>query len=221
LRDVEKVARENDEMSLQDFQTYLAIVKDIFTILASVIAGVVAIVGLQTWKKQIKGKVEYELAQRLLMAVYKVRDALYYVRNPFMTGSETSQALKSANIEQDPSEPTLSAKSVQAVYQQRWIKVQESWSNMDIALLEAEALWGNEITDLAKLLSNCTVTLRVNITKYLRNLQNERVHNPEKDEEIDEVIYGFTGDEENNKFSAKIVEIVHKFEKYLKPRLKL
>jgi hypothetical protein len=91
-------------MTLAQFQTYLSIAKDIFTVLASITAGIVAIIGLQTWKKQLKGKTEYELAQRLLMAVYKIRDAIYYVRNPFMSAGEINQALKDANVEQNSSE---------------------------------------------------------------------------------------------------------------------
>jgi hypothetical protein len=114
----------------------------------------------------------------------------------------------------------MSAMSIQAVYQQRWIRIQESWNNMDIALLEAEALWGKDITELAKALSNCTATLQINIKKYLRSRQDSRQTNPETIEEIDDIIYGFSGDDDENKFSAALLEIVHKFERYLKPRLK-
>ena len=208
-------------MTLQQFQIYLSIAKDVFTTLAAITAGVVAIIGLRTWRKQLKGKTEYELAQKLLMAVYKVRDAIFFVRNPFMSAGEISQAMKDANIEGLPSDPKVNASSQQAVYQQRWIKVQEAWNSLDVVLLEAEALWGDEITKLAKLLSNRTVTLRVNIQKSLRSLQDHREINPEKINEIDDVIYGFSGDELNNKFSAQIQESIHEFEKYLKPRLKL
>jgi hypothetical protein len=206
-------------MNIQEFQLYLSVVKDIFTVIASMIAGIVAIVGLQTWRKQLKGKTEYELAQKLLTAVYKIRDSIYYVRNPFMSAGEISQAMKDANIEGNPLDPKVNASSMQAVYQQRWSRVQEAWNNIDVILLEAEALWGKDITELAKQLSGCSADLRIHIQMYLRNLQNPKEVLPGKMEEIDNVVYGYTGDEDRNKFSAKLLESIHKFEEFLKPRL--
>lgn len=208
-------------MPLDQLQAYLSIAKDVFTIFASLTAGIVAILGLRTWRKQLKGKTEYELARRLLTAVYKIRYAFYLVRNPFMSAGEISQSLKDANIQGNPADPKLHASSQHAVYQQRWTKMQEAWSTFDIALLEAESLWGNEITELSKLLNNLATTLHVNIQKSLRNLQDPREIDPAKIEEIDNIIYGHPNDEDKNEFSAEILDVIHAFEKYLKPKLKL
>lgn len=208
-------------MSFDQLQVYLSIAKDVFTIFASLTAGIVAILGLKTWRKQLKGKTEYELAQRLLTAVYKIRYAFYHVRNPFMSVGEISKAMKDANIEGNPADPRLNASSQQAVYQQRWLKMQEAWNIFDLALLEAEALWGNEIIEISKPLNNLTATLHVNIQKTLQNLQNPRVIDPAKIEEIDSIIYGHLNDEDKNVFSAEILGAIQTFEKYLKPKLKL
>ena len=90
------------DTNLKYFQIWVSLIKDIVTGLAAVVAAVIAIMGLRTWKKQLKGKTEYELSQRFLRATYKVRDAFSWVRNPIQSPSEISQAMIEANIEGNP-----------------------------------------------------------------------------------------------------------------------
>ena len=45
-----------------NWQTYIPVVKDLATIFAAVVAGTLAIAGFGSWKAQLKGKDEYELA---------------------------------------------------------------------------------------------------------------------------------------------------------------
>lgn len=49
--------------------------------LAAAFAAVSAYLGIRTWRAELKGKSEYELAKDLLKAVYKVREAFYHVRH--------------------------------------------------------------------------------------------------------------------------------------------
>jgi hypothetical protein len=62
-----------DMTGIQDIVTLF---KDLATIFAAVAAGIIAIMGYNAWKKQLRGKAEYELARRLLRNVYRVRDAI-------------------------------------------------------------------------------------------------------------------------------------------------
>ena len=62
---------------LTNLQFYLPVVKDFVTIVSLIIASVVAILGLQTWRRQLKGTAEYDLARKVLMAVYKLRDETF------------------------------------------------------------------------------------------------------------------------------------------------
>jgi hypothetical protein len=59
----------------------MAALRELVLIAASSIAAVVALLGLRTWKKQLKGRTDYELARRLLKSAYAVRDALQIVRH--------------------------------------------------------------------------------------------------------------------------------------------
>jgi type IV secretory pathway VirB2 component (pilin) len=67
-------------------QPWVTLIKDIVTGLAAATAAVIGVLGLRTWKAQLKGKTEYETARSLLRCVYRVRDAMRVVRNPFQGG---------------------------------------------------------------------------------------------------------------------------------------
>lgn len=53
----------------------VALAKDIVLMLAAVVGAYVALRGLSTWNRQLKGGAEYELTRRLLKCTYRLRDA--------------------------------------------------------------------------------------------------------------------------------------------------
>ena len=129
--------------NLQELQAIVSLTKDIITALSAIIAATVAVVGLRTWRKQLKGKTEYELAQKSLRAVYRVRESIALVRNPFMNAGEIDQAMKEANIEGNPlNDPKVDRLSQGAVYQRRWQKLQEALAELELNALEAEDYLG-------------------------------------------------------------------------------
>ncbi len=208
--------------NLQELQAYISIAKDIITGFAALTAAIVAVIGLRAWRSQLKGKTEYELAQRVLRAVYKVRDAMHFVRHPFMSASEISQAMKEAGIEGNPLDAKVNARSQEAAYQKRWTKVQEAWADLDLNTLEAEALWGQEIREKLKPLRQCVSTLFASIQTYLRGLATPpRELDAQRMERTDNVIYGSPEDADRNPFTAEIIKAVGQVENFLKPRLKL
>jgi hypothetical protein len=69
--------------------------------LATVAAVTVGYMGLSTWKKQLKGKTEYQLARRCLIGIYKLRDAINEVRHPLISLGEMQAAIKENGEETD------------------------------------------------------------------------------------------------------------------------
>jgi hypothetical protein len=63
---------------------WLPIIKDAVLTGAAIVAGYVGLRGLGTWRRQLKGNTEYELAKSLLKAVYELREAIVSARFPFM-----------------------------------------------------------------------------------------------------------------------------------------
>ena len=204
----------------------MTLFKDILSIFSTIILAVIAIIGLQTWKKQLQGKTEYELARRLLRAVYKTRDAIKLVRNPFASASEIAAAVKEAGIDLDLLDPEFHNQSQGALYQRRWKKIQEAISELDVEAFEAEVIWGKEVRDVLTPLRQQVGLLHSYVEMYLRN-QNKpsrRIPNEEMIEKIDEVIYDFhdlTDTKSENAFSVKTTEAIMDIENYLRPRIKM
>lgn len=74
---------------------------------------VIAALGLRTWRVQLAASADFDLARRLLLEVYRLRDALEYVRDPMMLVQEAAGA--------DPNVPwEVSA------YERRWQGVMDN-----------------------------------------------------------------------------------------------
>ena len=213
-------------INVQLLQEYITLIKDIITIISTIVIGVVAIIGLRAWRIQLRGKTEYELARRLLRSVYKVRDAIKLVRNPFASAGEISSALRDANIETSFGDPDYQARSQGALYQSRWKHIQEGLRDLDLEAFEAEVVWGREVIEIILPLRRQIGELYSHIEIYLKNLQepSRRGYALKMAEKIDEVIYDFhdlVGSDSKNSFTNKTVAAVKQIEDYIRPRLKL
>ena len=113
----------------------------------ALIASYVAIVGLYTWKAQLKGKENYDLARRCLRSLYLIRDAFDFFRHPYMSPSEIYTALKEyyPDALENISRPGNRANETDAVLKTRWRKIQEAYSTYHVEVIEAEALWGEDV----------------------------------------------------------------------------
>ena len=210
-------------LNLQELHEYVSLVKDIVTTLSAVTVAGIAILGLQTWKKQLKGKTEYELARRLLRTVYKVRDAIRLVRNPIMGAGEISQALQENNIEVDQHDERFDAISQRSVYQRRLDKVQDALTELALDVFEAEAIWGQGIREKLEPLRKSVLTLFADIMLYLEQIEEPDRHilDRETAHKIRGVIYECSEDPSKDSFTAEIIEAIKQVEDYLRPHLNL
>ena len=116
--------------------------QDVVLATCAIIGTVVAVKGLNTWHRQLKGGVEYELSRRLLKNVYRVRNALAQVRR---------SAMWSAEMPEPPEEQSATMSNderrhygIAGAYQARWQKVADARLDLQTDLLEAEAFWGRD-----------------------------------------------------------------------------
>lgn len=122
---------------------YVSIVKDVVLAGCAIAGATVALRGLNTWNRQLKGQTEYELARRLLRATYKFREAINVVRAPFMLGSEMPEP-----PEDDPAASSPAKKrwyGTAKAYEKRWEHVSKARSELEAELIEAEVIWGADI----------------------------------------------------------------------------
>jgi hypothetical protein len=178
--------------------------------------------GVDTWRRQLKGRAEYEAARAALRSAYRVRDALSIVRSPFMTSGE--QAAAGAEVdpqlsELDPSSSETQARRQAAGYQVRWRAVASALSDLDVARVEAEALWGASAADCFAELRGCASELNASLTMYLRREAQPRWHASSDD--FDEKLFRtvFAGGD-GDIYSARVQRSLESVEAYFRPRLR-
>lgn len=182
------------------------------TALAAFGAGIAAFLGLRAWREQLVSNTEHEAARRLLRQIYNLRDRISYVRRPMKTVPEMLAALKATGRD-----PVLDLKQGEiAAYEMRWKELQEALSSVYPDLLEAEALWGSEITAKFQPLTDCVSDLQLAIDNYVRYLSSEDRNACPVTEEDRKVLYDLGKD---NFYSKRLVGAITQIENFLRPRL--
>lgn len=203
-------------------QQYLPLVKDFILIIAAIIGAYVALTGLYTWSRQLKGSVEYDLTRRLLKSTYKLRDAVRNVRNPVMTSNEMPEPPNenAENMRYDQ----IRHYGIEKAYQARWDQVYEIRRELQADMLEAEAIWGTAVYDVFKGLFDLQTELFINVRNYIG------VSNPDLNQAIRDalhkamnqkrdVLYELSADEPDE-FTKDVSAAIAEVETYLKPHLK-
>jgi hypothetical protein len=197
----------------------MPIIKDIIITCAAAIGAIVAILGLKTWRKELRGKTEYDLARNILRTTYRVRNAIQIVRNPWMTTSEYSPKTEpqDSNISENKSND-----AVTYAYEKRWEYVSKALVDLDVYILEAEALWGSSILEKVKPLHKCVSILLANLNMYLRSLHDRRYAERLNDkfyEKVNDIIYSKSDDPEKDEFYKEVIDAVKGIETIVKPHL--
>ena len=163
--------------------------------------------GLTTWRRQLEGTYEFELARRTLMGVYKVRDALRSVRNPFMSMAEVGE-----HEEGGHGSPHLWQS---LAYQRRWDRVLDADREFGVALLEVEVMWGDLLKADAGALRRHVVRLSGVIRQFLWTLQNPS--DGTFDKPSFEILYGRFDSEDV--YDVELDRLVAAVENKLRPKL--
>lgn len=202
---------------------WLSIVKDSVTALAAVVALYIAWQGLTTWRRQLGGQQSHDLARRLLVGVYQERNALRSVRSPMMFPSEMPMPPPEQAAQMNDRQIRFFGR--REAYLARWKRVTEAGATLEVDMLEAEALWGNEFSEvyerLNRLIAELVVAVRHDLT-----LHNPDIEQDQKDairrlrEGRRDIIYDVS-DEDGvpDPFSADLNQAVGAIEGYLKPKL--
>ena len=100
----------------------VTLLKDLVLSGAAITGAVVAVKGLGTWQHQLKGQSEYELSRRILVSVFKYRDAINGVRHPAMWAYEMPSPPEEEATKM--SREQIRFYGTSKAYQARWDKVQ-------------------------------------------------------------------------------------------------
>lgn len=182
---------------------------DLVTAIATLGAVVVAGFGLKTWKKELKGRAEFDAARMLAKDTYALREALAGFRSPLYLASEFPEGDRS------------SPESYSAMFQTRWQPVSEALVRFDATVLEAEALWTKEVRDKTALLRSCAVAVLVAAEAVVEDKRSDGRDfkaDPDFAIRIRADVAGMP-DSESNAMSVSIRAAVKEIEDFLKPHL--
>lgn len=199
---------------------YITAIKDVILGLSVISAAIFAYLGLTTWRKELKGKSEYQLAKEVLKSTYKVRDAFMHVRSPAIYQYEYPEEMLDAQgyLKQEHDY----AGSVH-VYQKRWEMMVRDFSELEEHNLEAQVEWGAEFQNVIAKLRYCKAELQIAIQQMLERKKNPRnigLTSVGADAEERSVLYYHGADSKHDKFTSEINEAINEFEKWLRPHIK-
>lgn len=197
---------------------FVSIIRDSLVGGAAITTAVVAVSGLNNWRRELRGRIEFETARNLIKATYQVRDKLQASRSPYVLVNEFPTDYPgdyNATVEQK-----LQAWSY--IYNNRWAPVREALKDFDIYALEAEALWGSDIRVEADNLRHCAVKLQTAMQAFIDNKEQQGEDfrlDKEFAKEVNSDLY-YIATNADNPLSNKIKNVVHAIEVVVRPHLR-
>ncbi|KAF0144334.1 MAG: hypothetical protein FD156_1885 [Nitrospirae bacterium] len=210
---------DNNVINWPAVKDYVGIIKEIIVALAALSAAIFAYLGLSTWRKELKGKSEYEKAKDVLKAVYKVREGFKHVRNPAIWSYEYPEEMRDhwGHLKRG-----TEYEGTAHVYEQRWKILSEAFNDLEEKTLEAQVEWGPEFENVIRPLRECRAELMVTLQMKLERKKHpeefSRITEEERQKETSVLNY-LGNDSEHDKFTPRINAAIAEFEKKLRPHI--
>lgn len=183
-------------------------VASVVTAAAALAAVCLAWSGLRTWRKELVGRTEYEVAKQTLLAVHRVRNAMRVIRSHLPPNKLWSNDGKSEAPEA-------------SVYHHLWRRLDEALAQFSTELLEAGVLWPSLLDTPAKSLNICVVRLTSARWQHYRCQEDDeyRARVSDQLDTMNNIIHWFGPDTEPDPFGDEIRSAVEGFESVLRPHL--
>lgn len=197
----------------------------VVTTLATIGAVCIAWMGLSTWKAQIKWQTDHDLARRLLVEIYRFRDAVGAARSPYVFAHEMRDDDKTENS--GIRTPDESNAGMRRAFQRRFSEIGSNAPQLYALLLEAEAVWGPQLSAIWRDVNRLQNELSSATSLYLDYLESQgkgvdpTVFYPDKAAQMAarKIIYSNGESDGKNEFSNRIKAAISRLEDYLRPKL--
>ncbi len=201
----------------------VTLIKDITVACAALFGAIIAKNGLYTWRRQLKGQSEYDLSRRILVTLFKYRDALSLVRRPSILNYE--MPLPPEDDRKNMSDAQINYYGMLKTYKNRWEKVHKERALLYADLIESEALWGNELKKLFNNIFDLEHELLIRVRHYL-DLINPDLEDSSKEaikeynKSTRDIMYDYElVCEKEDEYKKDINCAIEKIELYLGPKL--
>lgn len=182
-----------------------SLVQEVVSVVGTLGALILGVVGLSTWRRQLKGTAEYEVAKKALLLTYQVQDAIRAVRAP-MVWLRKEEVEAGRQLEEE-----------QRVYDERMGELYKKWAELRTVALEAKVIWGSAAESSFNLLRDCIGKLRGEIWMHFW-LKGAYAgpgatvdRNPERITENAEIIYAVSDEDPYSQDVLRGVENVTQF----------
>lgn len=199
---------------LRTASEWLEIVRDWAFPVAAVLTAVTAMRALGTWRREIRGKAEYELARNFLRAVYHVRQGVDTVRNHVRLVSEFPESHDFAD-----DDPEAQYQANLHIYESRIDVLYAALVELETQRLEAHVLWGPKIDELVQPLRDAATSVQPSIEQHLVRIKSgETARSAPEWRKIRADLYGEW--DRSDRISKKVDESVRSLESFLKAHLR-
>lgn len=208
---------------MEAYLAFMAVLQPAVLVISAITGAAVAVKGLATWRTQLKGRSEYDLARRFLRATLELRDAIARVRAPFMSAGEIQAAADEAGIKLTwgPGDKNH-VEASRVARNMRWQGVHEAASALRVEELEAEVLWGRDVAKCSAALHAAITRVAVAEQEFYDRHGDREGGNPRDWEAIPplrRIMWGSGSGEDQ--MAREIEDGVAEVEKAIRPRLKL
>lgn len=138
--------------------------KDVILAIAGITTAFVAIRGLSTWNRQLRGAADFDVARSLAKCTYKLRDKIQACRSPMIWAHEFPPEYQKAGLTRTPQQQ---AEGYAFVYANRWEPVFLALQEFDATTIEAEALWGSAVRTATDQLRSVARQVNAAIDTYI------------------------------------------------------
>jgi hypothetical protein len=192
-------------------------VKEVSVAGAAVTGAVVAVLGLNTWKRQLKGTRRTEARHRLMILIYRYVEQMQRIRSSFMQ-------IPQEYIEEEKAKPSYSRGSPE---DRASARVYQAWFNelsgiaveLRAARLEARVVFGESFEDLEDRLRRVTVQVSIGVRRHF-DMTFERLDvtriKEEQIEKWDAAMYDSSSPDAPDGIMTELNAIAADFEKRLR-----
>lgn len=198
-----------------ELSSCLSAVKDVVQIVGSLGLLVLGALGLGTWRRQLKGSLDYQLAKDILAATYRAQDAIRIVRSPFFY------------ISLIPMSPDRRLEEEHRNLQERLDRLEKPWTELRGLQLEAKVVWGNygqepigRLNGIIGMLRNA-MSLNFDIRTRFGGVYPLKDPDPELASEMtkDNTDFVYDSDSANNKYTRALSDVIGEIETACKAKL--
>lgn len=199
-------------------EAWVPLLKDLVTAGVALGGLRVAWLGVDAWKRQLRGQTEYDLARRLLRATLDVRDAVARLRSPMVFAAEMQRAAADAGYESptdfrqrmDDRQPYILALLARIRDLNRYE------SAFDIEALEAEVVFGERAREAAHQLRKASRGAAIAVHVHV---QDEHHGASRVKDHHEHLLKAFAGTGEEDMIANELAAAVNAIENVARPHL--